>query len=137
MAKSKPIFTLDFDGVLHSYESGWQGAHVISDPPVRGAIKALIQYTEHFKVNIYSARSHQDGGIEAMQAWLRDHLMRYFVERCTRLSEAITDTDAVLSRIEFPTHKPAASVSLDDRAITFTGEWPTVERLLNFKPWNK
>lgn len=29
----KPILCLDFDGVIHSYASGWKGADVIPDPP--------------------------------------------------------------------------------------------------------
>ena len=32
---------LDFDGVIHSYTSGWKGAGVIPDPPVPGAIDFL------------------------------------------------------------------------------------------------
>ena len=32
----KPTIILDFDGVIHSYTSGWQGADVIGDPPWRG-----------------------------------------------------------------------------------------------------
>src|SRR5882672_3079773 len=32
----KPILCLDFDGVLHSYSSGWKGADVIPDAPTPG-----------------------------------------------------------------------------------------------------
>ena len=39
--------------------------------------------------------------------------------------------------ITFPTEKPSAFVTLDDRAITFTGQWPEMELLRKFKPWNK
>lgn len=37
----------------------------------------------------------------------------------------------------FPTERPPATITIDDRAITFTGEWPDMETLINFKPWNK
>ena len=43
----------------------------------------------------------------------------------------------VLSQIEFPTEKPPAMVTLDDRAITFKGIWPDLDELLKFRPWNK
>jgi len=39
--------------------------------------------------------------------------------------------------LHFPLEKPPALVSLDDRAITFMGEWPDIEVLKKFKPWNK
>ena len=38
---SKPILCLDFDGVIHSYSSGWKGAAVIPDPPVDGAMRFI------------------------------------------------------------------------------------------------
>ena len=36
-----PILAIDFDGVLHSYSSGWKGSRNIPDPPVDGAIEWL------------------------------------------------------------------------------------------------
>lgn len=116
---AKPILCLDFDGVLHSYTSGWKGADVIPDPPVPGAIEFMGAALHHFDVVIFSSRSHQPGGIEAMKNWLHLH------------------AGAHLDAVRFVTEKPAARVSLDDRALTFTGIWPSMNQLLAFKPWNK
>ena len=123
---SKPILCLDFDGVLHSYTSGWRGASIIPDKPVPGAVEFLKEATEQFEVHIFSSRSNQDGGIKAMQAWLR-----------IVVEETAIMLPLWLDLIKWPTEKPPAMVTLDDRAITFTGEWPSIEDLKNFKPWNK
>ena len=56
---ASPILCLDFDGVLHSYTSGWKGARVIPDPPVEGAIDFLSRALDDFRVAVYSSRSHQ------------------------------------------------------------------------------
>ena len=37
----KGTIVFDFDGVIHSYTSGWKGENVIPDPPVPG-IKEVI-----------------------------------------------------------------------------------------------
>ena len=125
-SKSRPTLVLDFDGVLHSYTSGWQGAEVVGDPPVPGAIEFLRDASEHFTIAIYSSRRHQAGGRLAMKEWLSRHTFARF------------GTDAPwFSQIEWPDHKPSAMVTIDDRALTFTGEWPAIETLLAFKPWNK
>lgn len=39
MAKKTVIF--DFDGVIHSYTSGWRGENIIPDPPVSGIKKVI------------------------------------------------------------------------------------------------
>jgi hypothetical protein len=126
----KPILCVDFDGVIHSYTSGWHGAGVISDPPVKGAIDFLRLATDHFRVAIYSTRSNYAEGIETMQLWLRHWAVAE--------TKHLPDVDfGWLLKIEWPTKKPPALVTLDDRALTFTGEWPPMETLQNFKPWNK
>ena len=127
----KPILCLDFDGVLHSYTSGWQGADVVSDPPTDGAMVWLSRAVRHFKVAIYSSRSHQPNGILAMQLWLKLALAR----ACEDQHEA----SHVYGLIDWPTHKPPAMVTIDDRALTFTGNWSDFapETLREFQPWNK
>lgn len=127
---SKPILCLDFDGVLHSYESGWQGADKIPDPVVPGAMRFIHEASDRFKIAIFSSRSNERAGIEAMQVWLRDRFDEYWNgHQHTR--------DKIISEIEWPTQKPKAFVTIDDRAICFDGTWPTMETLNNFKPWNK
>jgi hypothetical protein len=127
---TKPILCLDFDGVIHSYTSGWQGADVIPDPPVDGAMDFIWEATEHFTVAIFSSRTNQRGGLIAMQRWLREHFMQQFGHRLLAAEDTYRD-------ITWPVEKPPALVTLDDRALTFTGTWPSMEFIKAFKPWNK
>lgn len=131
---SAPILCLDFDGVLNSYSSGWKGARNIPDPPVPGAIEWLDSLVEDgeavcamaprfrdFDVCIYSSRSRYWGGRKAMKKWLLKWGFR---------------ADK-LENIRFPLMKPPAFLQIDDRAITFTGTFPSVQEMLAFKPWHK
>lgn len=117
------ILCVDFDGVLHSYTSGWQGADVVSDEMVPGAIRWLIDLLEQeeYEVHIYSSRSNENGGIDAMRDWLG----RYIIDQ------------TLMSRLHFPLDKPPAYLTIDDRAICFRGTFPSVLEMDNFKPWNK
>lgn len=125
---SKPILCLDFDGVIHSYSSGWKGADVVSDPPVDGAIAFILGALNHFDVVIYSSRSSQNGGIFAMKNWLREHAGATWHE---------SPAGPGLEDVRFEHEKPPAFLTIDDRALTFDGTWPAMETLKNFKPWNK
>ncbi len=118
-----PTICVDFDGVLHSYTSGWQGEAVAADPPVPGAIEWLRGLIEGGSVKpvIYSSRSKEPAGVLCMKEWLIKH----------GLSVELADA------LEFPTQKPAAFLTLDDRAICFTGVFPTAQEIHDFKPWNK
>lgn len=128
MAKRKPILCLDFDGVIHSYTSGWEGADIISDPPVPGTLEAIKSYMEFFEIHIFSSRSHQEGGKEAMQYWLSDRILLAF---------GLVTGQTILDAIIWPDEKPPAMITIDDRALTFTGVWPDLEELKQFRPWNK
>ena len=114
---SKPTLCLDFDGVIHNYDGNWKGAHVIDGEPIPGAAQFIAEAVEKFQVMVFSSRAHQFGGITAMNMWMRRHGMS--------------------SEVQFPGNKPPAFVTLDDRALTFTGEWPSIDSLLAFKPWNR
>ena len=133
---SKKIISVDFDGVLHSYTSGWKGADVITDPPVDMAIPWLVEATKHFDVHIFSTRSHQEGGIAAMQKWLVAPLEKYTEEEFPH-GFSVDAEHFVMHRLKWPTTKPPALVMIDDRAICFRGTFPSMETLKNFKPWNK
>lgn len=130
--RNKPILCVDFDGVVHLYTSPWERADIIADGPVPGAIKWLWKATEWFNVCIYSSRSKSEAGIKAMREWLSynagvelgsDHPMAQ-VDHCP---------------ITFAREKPAAFLTIDDRAVCFEGDWNDLDpsELLQFKPWNK
>lgn len=134
---SKPILCLDFDGVLHSYASGWKGADVIPDPPVEGAIEFILAALDRFEVHIFSSRTNQEGGRLAMGRWLTAAIKDHFWKLGDNQHAASYKAGLHMAAINWPTEKPPAMVTIDDRAITFTGVWPEIDELLAFQPWNK
>ena len=118
-----PTIIVDFDGVIHSYTSGWQGASCAADLPVDGAIEWLNSMAEHFRIAILSSRSHQPYGIECMKQYLVDN----------GVEEKYISNENII----FPTEKVPAILQIDDRGFCFKGEFPTKEFIENFKPWNK
>lgn len=131
---SRPILCLDFDGVLHSYTSGWQGAGVASDPPTPGAANFLFEATKHFRVAIYSSRSKSLAGRACMRRYVREHLDTSLTFAPDKAHQR---ADWLHELIEWPWFKPSAFITIDDRALTFDGTWPTLDALKDFKPWNK
>lgn len=127
---NKPILCLDFDGVIHSYSSGWQGADCCPDPAVPGTVDFIVRAVEHFRVAVFSSRSNQTMGIEAMQFWLKCQFYKQM---------DAPEADPILAQIDWPREKPPALITIDDRALTFTGDWAdfSVDKLRAFQPWNK
>lgn len=109
---------LDFDGVLHSYPTGWHGAAVIDGEPIPGAlefVQGLLQ--AGITIHIFSARNFQPGGIQAMKRWFEDNKFP-------------------VNKFYFPTEKPGGWL-LDDHAIEFRGTFPDIEVLKTLKTWQK
>lgn len=132
MSDRKPILLLDLDGVVHKYTSPWTDALTISDGATPGFFEWAYEANKRFRLAIYSSRSKEPGAIEAMQTWIRR-------EHAAWLAAQPPDVEIGDLEISFPTSKPAAFLSIDDRALTFTGSWSDFdpEALRAFKPWNK
>lgn len=117
------LIELDFDGVLHSYQTPWQGESIIPDPPVEGAFNWVRQLVAdpRFSACIYSSRSRKPEGIAAMRQWLLDQGME----------------EIVVKEIGFPTEKPPSWLKIDDRGFHFKGDFPPMDWMDSFRPWNK
>lgn len=112
----KKTVAVDFDGVIHSYTSGWMGADQIPDPPVPGAIEFLNELALHYTVVIFTTRAGHEGASAAIMAWLIEHgFEAEFVE--------ITNV------------KGPAIFYLDDRAWRFRGNFPTMSQIRRAYPW--
>lgn len=106
----------DFDGVIHSYTSGWKGQYVIPDPPVPGIKEAIDDIrSAGYEVVVVSTRCASVQGNGAVRAWLLDNEI---------------EVDAVMMK------KPPAIVYIDDRAICFDGKPETLlAKVREFAPW--
>lgn len=121
----KPILCLDFDGVVHSYVSGWKGPRCIPDPPVDGALNFICDaLTDGWDVVIHSSRARYLFGIWAMRAWLR----HYAGNQWDTMGPSFCD-------VKFARWKPAALVTIDDRGFRFDGNFPNLTDLRQMRPW--
>jgi len=112
---------VDFDGVLHSYEEGWQGPSVIPGKPVEDAMGWLEWLlSDGFRVVIFSSRCRDPEGLEAMQKWMRKYA-----------------SATVYDFVEYSDTKVPAHMIIDDRAFEFRGLFPTPQYIRDFKPWNR
>lgn len=116
--KHTKTVVFDFDGVIHSYASGWQGIDILPDPPVPGIKESIAEIrASGYEVIVVSSRCVQLSGIEAIHRWLDDHGI---------------EVDGVAM------HKPPADAYIDDRAICFDGKPETLlGKIQALKPWHK
>lgn len=140
-----PIVSVDFDGVIHGYQSGWMGVAKIPDPPVPGSIDALFRLLDAgFQVAIFSSRSKNIRGRWAMQRWLQRAIVEHWLAGGSLPSgveaECLGDAGGVIRKFRWPWFKPSAVITIDDRALTFNGNWShpdyQPDAIRSFKPWN-
>ena len=131
MSKNKPIICIDFDGVIHSYERGWQDGSIYGSV-VPGFFEWVERVRDHFKLVIYSSRSKSDDGVIAMGQWLHEQRNKWIAEGGKR-----NPTEPL--EMEFAHEKPPAFLTIDDRAIRFEGDWNAPElqpeAIAAFRPW--
>ena len=105
----------DFDGVIHSYASGWKGASVIPDKPVNGIRELIAELREKgIRIVVVSSRCNSPGGKEATESWLNEN--------------GITVDEVTNER-------PDCIANIDDRGIPFTEN--LYHDIVTFVPWNK
>jgi hypothetical protein len=135
LPENKPTLLLDFDGVIHAYSKGWEDG-TIYDGPTEGFFEWAVEANKLFKLVVYSSRSNTEQGITDMKDWLQLHVIAWRHSQMERNSGIAT----ALLEFEFPDHKPPAWLTIDDRAITFTGRWHDdklrPEALRRFVPWH-
>lgn len=162
MPSFKPIICVDFDGVIHSYERGWQNGEIYGEV-VPGFFEWVERVRDHVQVVVYSsptstsrhiascisdpsgpsiirfttskttARSKTEDGMIAMGMWLHKKRNEWIASGGQRHPTEPLEIQCVHE-------KPKAWLTIDDRAICFRGDWTATElsldSMLAFKPWN-
>lgn len=123
--KKMKTIAVDFDGVIASYE-GYKGYGVFGAPVDLIGIITTLKYLResNWKIIIYTARSE----IKFISEYLDKYNIPYdFINHNPKNAE-----------LHCSPCKPVADVYLDDRAITFNGNWvDIINKIENFKPWWK
>lgn len=115
----KPLLALDWDGTLHGKkEKGrWVSAWPENGEWIPGALEALTELTEHYRITIYTSRiapvEHYDWTVVRSAAAVRAEV-EYIRERLDK---------AGFRNIMIHTEpfKPGAAYYVDDHAVHFNG----------------
>ena len=125
----KPTLLLDFDGVIHRYSKGWQDG-TIYDDVTYGFFPWAEKACRRFKLLVYSSRSATQEGRAAMELWFAKQEAKWKAEGNRYEDKGF--------QIQFVANKPPAFLTIDDRGLTFNGNWDDFhpDELIAFRPWN-
>lgn len=117
----KKIIYVDFDGVINSYKTKFDPSNplLLPDPPVDGAIEWLSEAVKRFRVTIFTCRMLQPESEAAIHSWLFRNGMK----------------NSLIDQLAFSCTKRGAVAYIDDRAVPFSGKFPSLDYLESFKPW--
>lgn len=109
----KKIISIDLDGVLNEYKGNYIENEI--SPIKAGAYEFLEKLSKDYIIEIYTVRNK-----ELCEKWLKQNKLNHFIRK-------VTDAK-----------NPYTSVFLDDRAITFNGNYDNAyNEIINFKPFWK
>lgn len=139
----KPTVCLDFDGVIHSYDRGWQGGALYGEI-VPGFLDWAVQAQKLFTLTVYSSRSKELGSTRAMAFWIADKATAdgWQMDELPTSDRPllVLKRDGIALLLWFAHQKPSAFVTIDDRGIQFRGDWTAPELkpevIVAFEPWN-
>lgn len=111
--RGKPTLAIDFDGVIHDYTKGWKDGSIYGEL-TPGFREWLEEARKEFDVIVFSSRD-----VHQIRTWLHDRDIE----------------------VEVTSTKPKAFLSIDDRALTFTGNWSDPQfsnkGMFAFKTWSQ
>jgi ribonucleotide monophosphatase NagD (HAD superfamily) len=117
--EKRQTLAIDFDGVLHDDNKGWNDGTCYGDP-IEGSLIALSALAQHFKIVIFSAKARSDRplvngktGKQLIWDWLEKHKVEHLVDQVT-------------------SEKPRAFLYIDDRGWRFE-DWKSTINFIKEK----
>ena len=108
----KKVLLIDLDGVLNTYTGEYKNNFI--PPLAQGARDFLELLSKDFSVKIFTSRE-----IKLTKEWVQNNKLDNLVDEVTN-------------------EKVPAWLILDDRALTFNGNYSDIyEKIINFKVWYK
>jgi len=117
------IVAIDFDGCIADYSKGWLGENVFGDV-IPGCKEALQRMKDDgYKIIIYTVREHT--------RWLEQYFKSNGIPY-DYINESVPGT------YSNDGSKVYADVYIDDRAVTFDGNWEKIPKVVGgFMSWQK
>jgi len=121
---AKMIIAVDFDSCIAHY-TGWKGVDVFGEV-IAGAKEALVELKkQHHRILIYTCRCPS----EKLKNYLHDNGIPFDAVNENPWTHLDDDNHEIIRKL-------AADVYIDDKAITFRGDWKqTMRELKGFTPW--